>query len=409
MDEIAKYAVGLDVGTENVRAVVATVAKDGSISVVGYNEGPNAGMRKGVVANLTGPAESIDKMLGEVERMSGFEVNSAYVSINGAHVMSTKATGMIAVGPEDHGITDDDLIRVEQAAVIGRVPANRDILDVLPLSYTLDGQSGIKDPLGMTGSRLELEASVISALAPNSMNLRRATEGAQVVAEKLVPSVVAAARAVLSEKQMENGVAVVDLGAATTSVAIFEEGDLQYVGVMPVGAHNITNDLAIVLQIEPEIAEEIKGLFIAKDVDGNEPEGNIVIKKGKQGMEFSRAEVNEIIEARLAEIFDGVRKELKLAKYDRKLPEGVVLVGGGAKLKDIVVYAREALEASVKIGIPKGLGGVADAIEKPEYAAAVGLALTAAKEGGEQRPKMNKKIAKGEKKAGIFGKIFKKF
>lgn len=409
MDEVAKYAVGLDVGTENVRAVVTTVAKDGSVSVVGYNEGPNAGMRKGVVANLTGPAESIDRMLGEVERMSGFEVNSAFVSINGAHVMSVKATGMIAVGAEDHEITDDDLDRVEQAAVIGRVPANRDIIDVLPLSYTLDGQSGIKDPLGMTGSRLEIEASVISALAPNSMNLRKATEGAKVEAEKLVPSVVAAARAVLSEKQMENGVAVVDLGSATTGVAIFEEGDLQYVGVMPVGAHNITNDLAIVLQIEPEIAEDIKRRFIAKDINGEEPEGDIVVKKGRDEMVFSRSEVNEIVEARLSEIFGGVRKELKAAKYDRRLPEGIVLVGGGAKLKDIAVYAREALEASIKIGVPKGLGGVADAIEKPEYAAAVGLAMLAAKESGQQMQKMNKKISKGKNSVGIFGKIFKKF
>ena len=407
MDEAQKFAVGLDVGTENVRAVVATVGKDGNTSVVGYNEGPNAGMRKGVVANLTGPAESIDRMLGEVERMSGFEVNSAFVSINGAHVMSVKASGMIAVGAEDHEITDDDLARVEQAAVIGRVPANRDILGVLPLSYTLDGQKGIKDPLGMTGSRLELDASVISALAPNSVNLRKATEGAHVFAEKLVPSVMAAAQAVLSEKQMENGVAVVDLGGATTSIAIYEEGDLQHVGVLPMGAHNITNDLAIVLQIEPEVAEDIKRRFVAKGLDGEEPEGDIIVKKDHQEMAFSRAEVNAIVEARLAEIFDGVRKELKAAKYDRRLPEGVVLVGGGAKLKDIAVYAREALEASIKIGIPKGLGGVADAIEKPEYAAAIGLALMAAKESGQQGQKMSKKIKKGNKKPGFLSKIFK--
>lgn len=407
MDEVSKYAVGLDVGTENVRAVVATVGKDGEISIVGYNEAPNAGMRKGVVANLTGPAESIDRMLGEVERMSGFEVNSAYVSINGAHVMSTKAAGMIAVGPEDHEITEDDLTRVEQAAVVGRVPANRDILDVLPLSYTLDGQAGIKDPLGMTGSRLELDASVISALAPNAINLRKATEGAKVTAEKLVPSVVAAARAVLSEKQMENGVAVVDLGGATTSVAVFEEGDLQYVGVIPVGAHNITNDLAIVLQIEPEIAEDIKRRFVAKSA-GEEVTGEIVIRKNHEEIVFSRAEINEIVEARLFEIFSEVRKELKIAKYDRRLPEGIVLVGGGARLKDVPVFAKEVLETSVKVGVPKGLGGVADAIEKPEYATAVGLALMCAKDSGQTAVRSSKS---GKKKSGggLFGKIFKKF
>ncbi|MBR3233593.1 cell division protein FtsA [Candidatus Saccharibacteria bacterium] len=411
MDEIAKFAVGLDVGTENVRAVVATVGKDGSMSVVGYNEGPNSGMRKGVVANLTGPAESIDRMLGEVERMSGFEVNSAYVSINGAHVMCTRAEGMIAVGAEDHEISDDDLARVEQAAVVGRVPANRDILDVLPLSYTLDGQGGIKDPLGMTGSRLELKASVLSALAPNSLNLRKATEGARVTAEKLVPSVVAAARAVLTEKQMENGVAIIDLGSATTSVAIYEEGDLQYVGVLPVGAHNITNDLAIMLKIDTEIAEDIKHRFVAKNLAGEEPEGDIVIRRNREELAFSRAEVNQIVEDRLSEIFDGIRKELKAAKYDHRLPEGVVLVGGGAKLKDIAVYAREALEASTKIGLPKKLGGVADAIEKPEYATAVGLAMMAAAESGQavQAKTKSKSHKSAGKKSGVLGKFFKKF
>ncbi len=408
MDEVSKYAVGLDVGTENVRAVVATVGKDGGISVVGYNEAPNAGMRKGVVANLTGPAESIDRMLGEVERMSGFEVNSAYVSINGAHVMSVKAAGMIAVGAEDHEINEDDLARVEQAAVVGRVPANRDILDVLPLSYTLDGQAGIKDPLGMTGSRLELEASVISALAPNAINLRKATEGAKVTAEKLVPSVVAAARAVLSEKQMENGVAVVDLGGATTSVAIFEEGDLQYVGVIPVGAHNITNDLAIVLQIEPEIAEDIKRRFVARAAD-EEVTGEIIVRKGREEMAFSKAEICEIVEARLAEIFENVRKELKVAKYDRRLPEGIVLVGGGAKLKDVAAFAKEVLETSVKIGVPMELGGVADAIEKPEYAAAVGLALMCARDGNQGAMRGGKAGKNKKSGGGIFGKIFKKF
>ncbi|MBR5408564.1 cell division protein FtsA [Candidatus Saccharibacteria bacterium] len=411
MDEVAKYAVGLDVGTENVRAVVATVNRDGEVSVIGYNEGPNAGMRKGVVANLTGPAESIDRMLGEVERMSGLEVNSAYVSINGAHVMSVKADGMIAVGPEDHEINDDDMARVEQAAVVGQVPANRDILDVLPLSYTLDGQSGIKDPLGMTGSRLELSASVISALTPNSLNLRKATEGARVQAEKLVPSVVAAARAVLSEKQMENGVAVIDLGAATTGVAIFEEGDLQHVGVLPVGANNITNDLAIMLQVDTKVAEDIKRRFVEKPMDGEEVSGEIVIRRGHEDMVFSKAEVIEIVQARLDEIFEGVRKEIKIAKYERRLPEGVVLVGGGANLKDIALFAREALEASIKIGKPRGLGGVADAIEMPEYAAAVGLAVIAAKETGQQviSAKTKKKSKSGDKKSGLFSKIFKKF
>lgn len=404
MDETQRYAVGIDVGTENVRAVVATVARDGTLSVVGYNEGENGGMRKGVVANLTGPAQAIDKMLSEVERMSGYEVNSAYVSINGAHVMSVRAEGMIATGPEDHEITDDDMRRVEEAAVIGRVPANRDIIDVLPLSYTLDGQEGIKDPMGMTGARLEMRASVISALMPNSMNLRRATEGARVKAEKLVPSVVAAGRAVLDERQLENGVAVVDMGAATTGVAVFEEGDLQYVGVVPMGSSNITNDLAIMLKIDREVAEEIKRRFV-----NEETEEVLKIKRGKTEVVFETAEVNQIIRDRLDEIFRAVRGELKTAKYDRRLPEGVVLVGGGSKLNGVAEYAREALEASIKMGKPRNLSGVAEEVSKSEYAAAVGLAMMAAKEGGHDTAPQNKKAKKGLKKGkgGLFSRLFK--
>ncbi|MBQ3306171.1 cell division protein FtsA [Candidatus Saccharibacteria bacterium] len=402
MDEAQKFAVGLDVGTENVRAVVATVGKEGAISVVGYNEGPNAGMRKGVVANLTGPAEAIDRMLGEVERMSGYEVDSAYVSINGAHVMSLKAEGMIVVGAEDHEITDADMDRVEDAAVVGRIPANRAVLDVLPLSYTLDGQGGIKDPLGMTGSRLELKASVISALAPNELNLKKATDGAKVTADKVIPSVMAAAHAVLSEKQMENGVAVVDLGAATTGVAVFEEGDLQYVGVIPVGANNITNDLAIVLEIDTDIAEDIKQRFVTAGFRGGD---DIVVKRDHEEMIFSRESVEQVVRDRLIEIFDRVRKELRTAKYDHRLPEGIVLVGGGAKLAEIDVFAKEQLQAAIKIGTPSGLGGVGDAIEKPEYAAAVGLALLAARSGGAVRTVPNKKkVGLNKKKVGgLFG------
>ena len=161
-------------------------------------------------------------MLGEVERMSGYEVDEAYLSINGSHVASTKANGMIAVGPENHEINDSDLNRVEDAAVTGRLPANREVLDVLPLEYSLDEQAGIKDPIGMTGARLEVKANVISALTPNCTNLKKAAEGANVTALRLIPSVMAAAKAVLNERQMENGVAVIDIGAATTSVAVIE-------------------------------------------------------------------------------------------------------------------------------------------------------------------------------------------
>lgn len=375
MDEIKRYAVGLDVGTENVRAVVAGVSDSGKISVVGYGEGKNTGMRKGVVSAVAGPSEAIDKMLAEVERMSGHTIRNATVSINGAQILSAKVRGMVAVGAVDHEINEDDVDRLKEVAVTGQIPANRETLVAVPLSYTLDGQGGIKDPVGMTGARLEMTASVVTALVPHCEALRKSTMNADVVADRLIPSAVAAGRAVLDEKQLENGVAVIDMGAATTSVAVFEEGDLQYVGVVPEGSNNITNDLAIVLKIDTEIADEIKCRFVTGNFKGGERK--IVIKTGREELSFDRNEVNKIVEARLSEIFERVRKELKTAHYDRRLPEGVVLTGGGAKMRDIEVCARDMLEAAVKIGVPTKLGGVSDSVEKPEYAAAVGLMLMA--------------------------------
>ena len=410
MDNDKRFVTGLDVGTENVRAVIASVNQNGELAIVGYNEGKSAGMRKGVPANLAGPAGAIDKMLGEAERMGGYDVRNAYVSINGSSVISTKTEGMIAVGTVEHEISVDDLARVEDVAVSGRIPANRDVLDVVPLEYALDGQGGIKNPLGMSGARLEMRANVISALTPNAENLKKATAAADVNAERLIPSVVAAAKAVLTERQKENGVAVIDFGATTTSVAVYEEGDLQYLGVVPAGSNNITNDLAIVLAIDPEMAEEIKQRFVTGNFNS---EKSAVIRIGKEGKErvFERKEVEEVVKARLDEIFGEIRKKLKVAKYDQRLPEGIILTGGGAKMRDLDLFVKDALEASVKIGIPKGLGGVSDSIEKPEFAVAVGLALLAAEEGGasEIAIKKSKKLPKLPKAPGFIKKLFSKF
>ena len=404
MDDISRYAVGLDVGTENVRAVVASVNKNNEINIIGFNEVKNSGMRKGVVANLTGPSDAINDVLGEVERMCGFDIKSATISVNGAQILTTRAQGMIAVGAVEHEINTNDLNRVQEVAVSGRIPANREILNILPFEYVLDEQGGIKDPIGMTGARLELRANVVSALAPNCANLRKVAEGAKVVAEGLVPSVIAAAKAVLNERQFENGVAVVDLGATTTSVAIYEEGDLQYVGVVPVGSNNITNDLAIMLEIDTDVAEEIKRRYVTADFVGGK---DVVVKNGREELKFEKSKIDEVVMARLEEIFEKIRKELKKANYDKRLPEGIVLVGGGARMKNIEVFAKKMMETSVKIGIPKGLGGVANMIEKPEYASVVGLALYSAC--GDNVENKRGKTKKMKDSGGVLKKIFGKF
>ncbi|MBC7868947.1 cell division protein FtsA [Candidatus Saccharibacteria bacterium] len=374
MQENSRYAVGIDIGTTTVRCVVAHIdGTTGSPTIVGVGSAPNSGMRKGTVVNLSGPGQAIDDALGEAERMSGYQVNEATVSINGTHILSTHADGMIAVGAADHEITHEDLSRIEEVATLGKVPANREILDVVPHAYKLDGQDNIKDPLGMTGTRLEIDAHVVSALAPHLTNLQKAADSAKVLPHSIIVAGVAAARAVLSEQQLENGVALIDIGGATTNIAIYEEGDLQYAAVLPVGGINITNDLAIGLKTDPEIAEKLKIEHASAQLRGTT--SGVSLKYEGEIYTFQTSDIDEIVEARLEEIFEAIQNELKKARRAGKLPGGIVLTGGTAQLKGIVDYAKESLGLAARIGKTSGYGGVADNIEKPQFATAVGLML----------------------------------
>jgi cell division protein FtsA len=407
MQEGSQYAVGIDIGTTTVRTVVAHIdGTTGVPTIVGVGEAANSGMRKGVVVNLNGPAQAIDDALGEAERMSGYQVDAATISVNGAHILSTHADGMVAVGAADHEITHDDLARIEEVATLGKVPANREILDVIPHAYKLDGQDNIKDPIGMTGTRLEIDAHVISGLTPYLVNVQKAAEVAKVTPHAVVVTAVAAARAVLGEQQLENGVAVIDFGGATTSIAVYEEGDLQYTGVIPIGGVNITNDLAIGLKTDPEIADKIK-LEHASAV-GRKEDAGISIKHDGEIHSFKTSDIDEIVEARLEEIFEGIQHELRKAGRAGKLPSGVVLTGGAAQLKNIVEYAKHSLGLAARIGKPTGYGGVADNIEKPSYATAIGLMLIDAERlaGGGPNKKNNVTLKSA---GGIVSKLFARF
>jgi cell division protein FtsA len=407
MQENSRYAVGLDIGTTTVRCVVGHIdASTGAPTIVGVGSAPNSGMRKGVVVNLSGPSQAIDDALGEAERMSGYQVDMATISINGSHIVSTHTDGMIAVGSSDHEVDHGDLMRIEEVATLGKVPANREILEVIPHSYKLDGQDNIKDPIGMTGTRLEIDAHVVSALAPYLANLQKSTDDAKVTPRSIIVAGIAAARAVLSEQQIENGVALVDIGGTTTNVAIYEEGDLQYAAVIPLGGVNITNDLAIGLKTDPEIAEKIKlehaSAVLRKDKSG------ISMKIGGEILSFETKDIDEIVEARLEEIFEAIQNEFKKARRAGKLPGGIVLTGGTAQMKDIVEYAKDYLGLAAKIGKTSGYGGVADDIEKPQFATAVGLMLIdATSDNVSQTHK--KKSGKTSSGAGMISKFLARF
>jgi cell division protein FtsA len=409
MQENSKYAVGIDIGTLTVRCVVGHIdGTSGVPTIVGVGVAPNSGMRKGTVVNLTGPAQAIDVALGEAERMSGYQVDTATISINGAHILSTHTDGMIAVGSVNHEITEEDLMRIEEVATMGKVPANREVLEVIPHAYKLDGQDNIKNPIGMTGTRLEIDAHVVSVLAPHLDNLQKATESAKVTPNSIIVAGVATARAVLTEQQLENGVVLIDIGGATTNIAVYEEGDLQFTAVIPIGGVNITNDLAIGLRTDPEIAERLK-IEHASATSRYDASG-ISLKYNDEIYSFKTEDIDEIVEARLEEIFEAINNELKRAGRAGKLPSGAVLTGGSAELKGIADYAKESLGLAVRVGVATGYGGVADNIDKPEFATALGLMLIDAEVGGSNKHS-NKSKGKGvlSNGTGIISKLMGRF
>lgn len=408
MQDASRYAVGIDVGSHYVRCVVGHFdSTNGTPNIVGVSEVVNSGMRKGAIVHLNGPAKAIDDALAEAERMSGFEVNSASVNINGSHILSTVTDGMVAVGAVDHIVTKDDVLRLEEVATIGKVPANREILKVVAHSFSLDGQDNIKDPVGMTGTRLEINANVISALVPQVGALKSVLELVKVHPNSMTPSAIASSRAVLSEQQLENGVAVIDIGGTTTGIAIFEEGDLQFTSVIPIGGINFTNDLAIGLKTDPEIAEKVKLLHgSAIHEHGSE---TVVIKRDKESYEFSRTDVDEIMGARLEDLFEEITKELKRAGKYAKLPAGVVLTGGGAKLKNISEYAKDSLGLAARVGVPKNLTGLVERVNEPQFATAVGLMLVDAEGFNGQLLSQSLSASVANQAGGLFKQIIAKF
>jgi len=410
MQEVSRYAVGLDIGTSFVRAVVGHADGSGSKpTIIGVGEQANSGMRKGTVVNLVSAAQAIDKALETAERMSGQQIGDVAISVNGSHVVGMSSKGVIAVG---HEITESDLDRVIEAATVVQLPANREILEVTPRAYQLDGQENIKDPLGMNGVRLEVDAHVITALSPHLKNLAKAAEMTETHVRERVLAGLAAAKAVVSDQQTENGVVLVDIGGSTTNVIVFEEGDLQHVAVLPVGSVNITNDLAIGLKTDLDIAERVKlDHAVAVPTAHKNNSKKAVVKVDKASHEFDIEDIDMIVEARLEEIFELVQKELQSIGRASKLPGGVVLTGAGALLPGIDDFAKEALQLSARVGKPSGFGGVSDQVESPAYATAIGLMLIdldhgAAARGQHSHGSTNSTSSKaGDMVSGVTGKI----
>jgi len=371
--------VGLDVGTTKVAVTVARV-EEGIISIIGHSRVPNLGMRKGMIVDVEETVSVVTSAIEEAERISGFAINSAIIAMGGAHISSTVSKGVVAVSRADGEITYSDLDRVLEAARTVALPPNRQILHVIPKFYTVDGQEHIADPIGMTGIRLEVEAVVVGGATSAINNLTKCLNQAEVQIEDLVFAPLASAEILMTKKQKEMGSVLVDIGGGTTSVAVFEGGDVLHCGVVPVGSAHITNDIAIGLRTSLEVAEKIKiqyGSAIPENISESEMI-NLANFDPQETQRVERRYLSEIIHARLMEIFSLVRAELRTIGKDGMLPAGIVFTGGGSKLEELVNLAKDELRLPAQIGQPLfEMAGLVDKIDPAIYSTSTGLILYA--------------------------------
>ncbi|HEX8226967.1 MAG TPA: cell division protein FtsA [Candidatus Saccharimonadales bacterium] len=371
------HFIGLDIGTSAVRCVVGMIdATDGKPSIIGHGSSANYGSRKGIVVHVDEVSEAIIQAVTEAERISGTQIHRATVNVNGSHIEGIDSKGVIAISSNNREISQEDRLRVEEAATVIKMPPNREIIQFFAKNYSLDGQRNIKDPVGMHGVRLEVDAHLVTAASPSLRNLDLAIEKAQITPTNHTLSSLASAEAVLGRQQKEAGTVVLDIGSGTTNFIVIEDGEVQHVAVLPIGGMHITNDLAIGLKTELDIAEKVKvehaTLGVPKRATATVRYGD---SKDVHDHHFDAEMVNMIVEARVDELFEYVNKELIKIRRARKLPGGVVLTGGTAKLPGIADFAREQLQLPARIGKLQTVTGLADTVDDPSFHTVVGLML----------------------------------
>jgi cell division protein FtsA len=369
---------GIDIGSGNIRMAVGELSPDSDkINIIGLAEGESSGVSKGTIRSIEEVVESIVLVKNRAEKMVGNNIDHVVVSISGVHITAQESKGVIAVARADGEIREDDVDRVLEAAQAVSVPPNYEIVHVLPRSFSIDNQTDIKDPIGMNGVRLEVEAQIIEGQSAHIKNVTKAVTLAGLGIDDLVLASLASSEATLTERQKDLGVVLVNIGAATTSVLVFEEGDILLVKVLSVGAAHITNDVAIGLRTNIDTAEIIKvqyGSTLSSVASGADEVQLSQISEQEEGT-FSRKYLAEIIEARAEEIFNLVDKELRTAGRSGKLPAGAILTGGGAKLPGLVEVAKKVFRLPASIGSPNGLDSAIDKLNNPEYTTAAGLVL----------------------------------
>ena len=365
--------VGLDIGTSKVLALVAELNQDGSIEVVGLGSHSSKGMKKGVVVNIESTVQSIQRAIEEAELMAGNQINSVFVGIAGSHIRSLNSHGIVAI--KDNEVMSADLDRVIEAAQAVAIPADQRVLHVLPQQYLIDNQEGIREPLGMSGVRLEAKVHLVTCAVNAVQNIEKCIRRCGLEVENVILEQLASSYAVLTEDERDLGVCLVDIGGGTTDVAIFVEGSIEHTGVIPIAGDQVTNDIAMALRTPTQHAEDIKIRYACAlaQLAGAEERIKVPSVGDRPPRDLSRQALAEVVEPRYDELFTLVQAEIRRSGLEDLIPAGIVLTGGTSRMEGAVELAEEIFHMPVRVGYPQSISGLKDILRNPIYSTGVGL------------------------------------
>jgi len=401
-----KMIVGLDIGTSKVVAIVGAITPEGQLEIVGIGSHRSNGLKKGVVVNIESTVLSIQRAIEEAELMAGCQIHSVYAGIAGSHIRSLNSHGIVAI--RDREVFAQDLERVIDAAQAVAIPADQKILHILPQEFLIDDQDGVKEPLGMSGVRLEAKVHLVTCAVNAAQNIEKCIRRCGLEVEDIILEQLASSYSVLTDDEKELGVCVVDIGGGTTDIAIFKDGAIRHTGVIPIAGDQVTNDIAMALRTPTPNAEEIKIKYACALAKLTSPDETIKVPSvgDRQPRDLSRQALAEVVEPRYDELFTLIQAELRRSGYEDLMAAGIVLTGGTSKMEGVIELAEEIFHMPVRLGAPQNIRGLSDIVNNPIYSTGVGLLIYAMKQQqGSSRASTTAKESQGS----IFSKIKKIF
>ncbi|MDX5299475.1 MAG: cell division protein FtsA [Gammaproteobacteria bacterium] len=367
--------VGLDIGTSKVVAIVGKRKVDGSIEIVGIGSNPSRGLKRGVVVNIETTVQAIQRAIEEAELMAGCRIHSVYAGIAGSHIRSLNSHGLVAI--RDREVTQADIDRVIDAAQAVAIPADQKILHILPQEYIIDNQEGIKEPLGMSGVRLEAKVHLVTCAVNAAQNIEKCVRRCGLEVDDVILEQLASSYAVLTDDEKELGVCVVDVGGGTTDIAVFTGGAIRHTSVIPIAGDQVTNDIAMALRTPTQNAEEIKIKYACAltQLAGADETIKVPSVGDRPARDLSRQALAEVVEPRYEELFTLVQSELRRSGFEELIPAGIVLTGGSSTMEGVVELAEEIFHMPVRLAVPQGVTGMTDVVNNPIYSTGVGLLI----------------------------------